>query len=84
MSLDYIGLLVKFQFLIIYSSKVIFKNAPCHEQVLITTDHNLPDIEVVFNVFRLLMCGVTNFIVDFTHSRLLVVHTSTDGVKISF
>ena len=83
MSLDYIGLLVKFQFLIIYSSKVIFKNAPCHEQVLITTDHNLPDMEVAFNFFRPLICGVTNFIVDFTHSRLLFVHTSTGGVKIT-
>ena len=83
MSLDYIGLLVKFQFLIIYSSKVIFKNAPCHEQVLSTTDHNLPDMEVAFNFFRPLICGVTNFIVDFTHSRLLFVHTSTGGVKIT-
>ena len=83
MSLDYIGLLVKFQFLIIYFSKVIFKNAPCHEQVLITTDHNLPDMEVAFNFFRPLICGVTNFIVDFTHSRLLFVHTSTGGVKIT-
>ena len=83
MSPDYIGSLVKFQFLIIYSSKVILKNAPCHEQVLITTDHNLPDMEVAFNFFRLLISGVTNFIVDFTHSRLLFVHTSTGGVKIT-
>ena len=84
MTLDYVCYLVKFQFLMIYSSKVIFKNAPSHVQVLITTHHNLPDIEVVFNFFRLLICGVINFIVDSTHSRLIFVHTSTDGVKISF
>ena len=52
----------------IYSSKVIFKNAPYHVQVLITTHHNFPDIEVVFNFFRWLMCGATNFIIDFAHS----------------
>ena len=84
MTLDYVCYLVKFQFLMIYSSKVIFKNAPSHVQLLITAHHNLPDIEVVFNFFRVLMCGVINFIVDFTHSRLSFVHTSTDVVKISF
>ena len=83
MTLDYICYLVKFQLLMIYSSKVIFKNAPFHVQVLITTHHNLPDIEVVFNFFRLLMCGFINFIVDCTNSRLFFVHTSTEGVKIS-
>ena len=41
MTLDYICYLVKFQFLMIYSSKVIFKNAPSHVQVLITNHHNL-------------------------------------------
>ena len=84
MTLDHICYVFRFQFLMIYSSKVIFKNAPSHVQVLITTRHNLSDIEVVFNFFRLLMCGVINFTVDFTHSRLFFVHTSTDGVKLSF
>ena len=41
MTLDYICYLVKFQFLMMYSSKVIFKNAPSHVQVLITNHHNL-------------------------------------------
>ena len=45
--------------------------------------YSLPDIEVVFNFFRLLMCGVINFIVHATNSRLFFVHTSTEGVKIS-
>ena len=84
MTLDHICYLFRFQFLMIYSSKVIFKNAPSHIQVLITNRHNLPHIELVFNFFRLLMCGVINFIVDFTHSRLFFVHASTDGVKLSF
>ena len=84
MTLDYICYLVKFQFLMIYSSKVIFKNAPSHVQVLITTHHNLTDIEVAFNFFRLLTSGVINFLVELSHSCLFFVHTSTDGVKISF
>ena len=41
MTLDHICYLFRFQFLMIYSSKVIFKNAPSHVQVLITTHHNL-------------------------------------------
>ena len=85
MTLDYICYLVKFQFL---QFQLLFKSYIQKCTLSCTSTHydssQLTDIEVVFNFFRLLMCGVINFMADFTHSCLFFVHTSTDGVKISF
>ena len=85
MTLDYICYLVKFQFL---QFQLLFKSYIQKCTLSCTSTHydssQRTDIEVVFNFFRLLMCGVINFMADFTHSCLFFVHTSTDGVKISF